>query len=336
MRMLLRDMLLRTLLGEDVAARYAAADAAVCAIPCCGRCWCEDVAARYAAVRGCCCTIRWCGRCCVRLLLRDTLLRTLLCARRPAVEMLLVRGCCCAIRCCGRCCVRMLLRDTLLRTLLCARYPAADAAGVHEDACCCTIRCCGRCCVRMLLRDTLLRTENVAVGTLLRTLRCENVAVGTLLRTLLCEDVAARPHTMQRPQHRLAQRILTQQHLRSTLAQQHPHTSTVRSPVSLPPPLDNSTRTQASEMLLDSGPLNRAATSSHSSVRNSVSRSNILTQQRPKQRIVQQHPHKLASIAPYRDVIAENKILDPLIAQQHAHTSSMLKGMASRPSLSFS
>ena len=38
MRMLLRDTLLRTLLCEDVAARYAAADAA-----------CEDVAARYAA-----------------------------------------------------------------------------------------------------------------------------------------------------------------------------------------------------------------------------------------------------------------------------------------------
>ena len=54
MRMLLRD----TLLCEDVAARYAAADAAG-----------------------------------VRMLLRDTLLRTLLC-------------------------VRMLLRETLLRTLL--------------------------------------------------------------------------------------------------------------------------------------------------------------------------------------------------------------------------
>ena len=38
MRMVLRDTLLRTLLCEDVAARYAAADAAI-----------EDVAARYAA-----------------------------------------------------------------------------------------------------------------------------------------------------------------------------------------------------------------------------------------------------------------------------------------------
>ena len=45
MEMLLRDTLLRTLLCEDVAARYAAADAAAC----------------------------------VRMLLRDTLLRTLLC-----------------------------------------------------------------------------------------------------------------------------------------------------------------------------------------------------------------------------------------------------------------
>ena len=38
MRMVLRDTLLRTLLCEDVAAPYAAADAAI-----------EDVAARYAA-----------------------------------------------------------------------------------------------------------------------------------------------------------------------------------------------------------------------------------------------------------------------------------------------
>ena len=38
MRMVLRETLLRTLLCEDVAARYAAADAAI-----------EDVAARYAA-----------------------------------------------------------------------------------------------------------------------------------------------------------------------------------------------------------------------------------------------------------------------------------------------
>ena len=52
MRMLLRDTLLRSLVGEDAVARYGAADAAVCAIPCC-------------------------GCCCVRMLLRDTLLRTL-------------------------------------------------------------------------------------------------------------------------------------------------------------------------------------------------------------------------------------------------------------------
>ena len=50
----MRDTLLRTLLCEDVAARYAAADAGVS----------EDVF----------CTIR----CCVRMLLRDMLLRTLL------------------------------------------------------------------------------------------------------------------------------------------------------------------------------------------------------------------------------------------------------------------
>ena len=81
------DTVLRTLLCEDVASeRYGAADAAVC-----GRC----------SARRCC------GRCCVRKLL-------------------------CAIRCCGRCCVGRLLRDTVLRTLLCedgaARYGAADAA----------------------------------------------------------------------------------------------------------------------------------------------------------------------------------------------------------------
>ena len=85
--------------------------------------------------------------------------------------------------------------------------------------------------------------------------------------------------------------------------------------------------------------LNRAATSSRSSVRNSVSRSNILTQLRPKQRIAQQHPHQLASAAPYRDLNAENKgskIWTPesrsniltqqrpqqRIAQQHSHTAA--------------
>ena len=60
----------------------------------------------------------------MRMLLRDTLLRTLLCedvaARYAAAD--------------GRCCVRMLLRDTMLRTLLCedvaARYAAADVAAV--------------------------------------------------------------------------------------------------------------------------------------------------------------------------------------------------------------
>ena len=96
MRMLLRDTLLRTLLCQDVAVRYPAADPAG-----------EDVAARYV---GSCCTIRCCGRCCVR----DA--------------------------CCGRCCVRMLLRDTLLRTLryenVAARYAAADAA---VWGCCCGI-----------------------------------------------------------------------------------------------------------------------------------------------------------------------------------------------------
>ena len=65
----------------------------------------------------------------MRMLLRDTLLRTVLCedvAARYAAER--------KLRCCGRCWVRMLLRDnTLLRTLLgedvAARYAAADAAG---------------------------------------------------------------------------------------------------------------------------------------------------------------------------------------------------------------
>ena len=71
----------------------------------------------------------------MRMLLRDTVLRTLLCgdvAARYGAADASVRGCCCAIRCCGRFCVRMLLRDTVLRTLLCedvaARHGAADAA----------------------------------------------------------------------------------------------------------------------------------------------------------------------------------------------------------------
>ena len=65
MRMFLRDTLLGTLLCEDVAARYAAAD---------------------ASVRGCCCTIRCCGRCCVRMLLRDTLLYENVAARYAAAD----------------------------------------------------------------------------------------------------------------------------------------------------------------------------------------------------------------------------------------------------------
>ena len=75
MRMLLRDTLLRTLVGEDLVARYAAADAAVCGMPCC-------------------------GRCCVRMLLRDTLLRTLRyenVAARYAAADAAVWGCCCGI-----------------------------------------------------------------------------------------------------------------------------------------------------------------------------------------------------------------------------------------------
>ena len=66
MRMLPRDTPLRTLLCEDVAARYAAADSAV---PC------EDVAERYAAAHVAMllrdALVR---RCCVRKLLRDPLL----------------------------------------------------------------------------------------------------------------------------------------------------------------------------------------------------------------------------------------------------------------------
>ena len=260
---LLRDTLLRTLLCEDVAARYAAADASVwgccCAIRCCARCCvrmllhdallrtllCEDVAARYAAadaavwvyvaaryaadaaVWGCCCAIR-CGRCCVRMLLRNTLLRTLLCedvAARYTAADAAVWGCCCAIRCCGRCCVRMLLRDTLLRTLLgsllvwgcCCAITCCGRCCVrmllHDTrmrallcGCCCAIRCCGRCCVRMLLRDTPLRTllcEDVAAryaavwGWCCAILCCGRCCArmllrDTLLRTLLCEDFAAR------------------------------------------------------------------------------------------------------------------------------------------------
>ena len=63
MRMLLRD----TLLCEDVAARYAAADAARYAAA--DAAVCEDVAARNAATDAA-------G---VRMLLRHTVLRTLLC-----------------------------------------------------------------------------------------------------------------------------------------------------------------------------------------------------------------------------------------------------------------
>ena len=58
MRMLLRDTVLRTLLCEDGAARYRAADGV-------GVRMCEDVAARYRAADGA-------G---VRMLLRDTVVR---------------------------------------------------------------------------------------------------------------------------------------------------------------------------------------------------------------------------------------------------------------------
>ena len=100
--MLPRDTPLRTLLCEDVAARYAAADSAV---PC------EDVAERYAAAH-------------VAMLLRDALLRTLLCeevaARYAAVRMLLRET---LLR---NCWVRMLLRETVLRTVLLRGVEVAD------------------------------------------------------------------------------------------------------------------------------------------------------------------------------------------------------------------
>ena len=100
-----------------------------CAIPCCGQCWCEDVAARYRAADG----ADGAG---VRMLLRDTVLRTVRTVRTE-------RGCCCAIPCCGRCCAipccgwcgRCWCEDGA------ARYRAADSVSVG---------------VRMLLRDTVL------------------------------------------------------------------------------------------------------------------------------------------------------------------------------------
>ena len=194
-RMLLRETVLRTV-------RTVLVWGCCCAIPCCGRCgrcWCEDGAARYRAadgadgavrtvlVWGWCCAIPCCGRCgrctllvwgCVRMLLRDTVLRT--------VRTVLVWGCCCTIPCCGRCgrcwCedvaarygaadgadgagVRMVLRDTVLRTVrtvLVCRW-------------CCAIPCCGR-CGRCWCMDVAARYRAADDGVGVR----------------MCEDVAAR------------------------------------------------------------------------------------------------------------------------------------------------
>ena len=55
----MRDTLLRTLLCEDVAARYAAADAAVRMLA--ARYAAADAARMFAACEGVCCTIRCCG-----------------------------------------------------------------------------------------------------------------------------------------------------------------------------------------------------------------------------------------------------------------------------------
>ena len=62
----------------------------------------------------------------MRMLLRDTLLRTLLC-EDALLRTLLCEDVGWAIRCCGRCCVRMLLlRETVLRTVLLRGVEVAD------------------------------------------------------------------------------------------------------------------------------------------------------------------------------------------------------------------
>ena len=146
--MLLRDILPRMLLGEDVAAQYPAADDAGVGLLC-------DTLLRTLLVWGCCCVIKG--------------------SRFWTPYFLRPNGCCCAMPCCGRCWVRMSLRNTLLGTMLvwgccaipccgrcwcedgAARYRAADGAGVRmvlRDTvlrtvlvwgCCCAIPCCGRC-----------------------------------------------------------------------------------------------------------------------------------------------------------------------------------------------
>ena len=183
---------------------------------CCrARCWCEDAAVKMLPwtllVWGCYRARCWVSEC-VRMLLRDTVLRT--------VRTVLVWGCCCAIPCCGRCgrcwCedvaaryraedgadgagVRMLLRDTVLRTV----------RTVLVWGWCCAIPCCGRCgrcwCedvaeryraadgadgagVRMLLRDTVLRTVRTV---LVWGCCCARPCCGRCGRCW-CEDVAAR------------------------------------------------------------------------------------------------------------------------------------------------
>ena len=82
--MLLRDTLLRTLLGEDVVAEYPAGDDAGVGLLC-------DTLLRTLLVWGCC--SKW-------MLLCDTLLRTMLGEDTYG-----------ALCCCGRCCLRVWLLD---------------------------------------------------------------------------------------------------------------------------------------------------------------------------------------------------------------------------------
>ena len=80
-------------------------------IPCCGRCWCEDVAARYRDVAARYRATDGADGAGVRMLLRDTVLRTVrtvhagvrMLLRDTVLRTVLVRGWCCAIPCSGRC-----------------------------------------------------------------------------------------------------------------------------------------------------------------------------------------------------------------------------------------
>ena len=122
-----------------------------------------------------------------------------------------------------------------------------------------------------------------------------------------------------------------QQRPQQRITQQHPHTAASAAPYRVATSSHSSVRSTVSRSKC--GPLNHAATSSHSSVRSTVSHSNMLTdsEQRPQHRIAQQHPHTAASAAAYRAATSSHSsVRKQRIAQQPRSSHRTVRSRVSR------